>query len=373
MFENLKVPSNLIPSDTRFGVGPSLIPASHVKKLYETGDKLLGTSHRKMAVRDVVKELQDGLRSYLNIPADYDVVLGNGGATAVWDMIGLGLVEKESHHFVCGEFSEKWVKSHKLIPWIKASETRVNFGEGINPTEKEGADFIACTLNETSTGVQMTHLPKMTNPNTIVGVDATSGAGQLPFDLQLSDIFYFSPQKVFASEGGFYVAIMSPKAVKRAEKIAADKTRYIPEFFKWTNAIENSRQNQTYNTPAIATIFFLNEQVKLMNKLGFAEVQRQSYEKAKMVYDWAESKSYLSPYIKEVSFRSPAVATIDVDSKYPVEELTKVLRAQNIAVDIDGYRKLGRNQFRIGMFHNISFENLEKLTKIISLAIESAG
>ncbi len=372
MFENLVIPSSLIPTDTRFGVGPSLIPIGHVKNLLETGDKLLGTSHRKMAVRDVVKSIQDLLRDYLNVPADYEIVLGNGGATAVWDMIGLGMVEKESHHFICGEFSEKWAKSHKLIPWINVTETKVNYGMGINPSEKEGADFIACTLNETSTGVKLTEIPRMKNANTLVGVDATSGAGQIPFDLTYSDIFYFSPQKVFASEGGFYVAILSPKAIKRVEKIAADKTRYVPEFFKWMNAIENSRANQTYNTPAIATLFFLNEQLKLMHRLGFKEVVRQSEARAKMVYDWAESRPYLSPYIQDPSFRSPAVATIDVDTKYPVEELTKVLRQKNIAVDIDGYRKLGRNQFRIGMFHNISYENLEKLTKIIDLAFQGA-
>ncbi len=371
MFEDLKIPSNLKPSDSRFGVGPSLIPVEHVKNLLETGDKLLGTSHRQMAVRNLVKEIQEGLRSYLNIPKDYEVVLGNGGATAVWDMIGLGLVEKQSHHFVCGEFSEKWAKSHKLIPWIKTKETKVNYGEGINPVEDTDSDFIACTLNETSTGVKLTEMPIIKNPHTLVGVDATSAAGQMEFDLTQSDIFYFSPQKVFASEGGFYVAIMSPKAMKRAETIASDKSRYIPEFFKWMNAIDNSKSNQTYNTPAIATLFFLNEQIKLMNKLGLKEVLKQSEAKAKFIYDWAESKSYLSPYIADQKFRSTTVATIDVEAKYPVEGLTKILRAQNIAVDIDGYRKLGRNQFRIGLFHNISLDNLSKLTQIIDLAITS--
>ena len=371
MFKNFKIPAELKPSDTRFGVGPSLIPIEHVKNLLDTKDTLLGTSHRKMPVRNLVKELQDGMRHYFNLPDGYEIVLGNGGATAVWDMIGLGLVEKSSHHFVCGEFSEKWVKAHKLIPWISATDTKVNYGEGINPTEKEGHDFIACTLNETSTGVKLTDIPKMKNPNTIVGVDATSGAGQIPLDFTRSDICYFSPQKVFASEGGFYVAIMSPKAIERARRIDADKSRYIPESFKWVNAIDNSINNQTYNTPAIATIFFLNEQMKRMNKLGEKEIVRQSEAKAKMVYDWAESKSYLSPYVTQKEFRSPAVATIDVDAKFPVEELTKILRDQHIAVDIDGYRKLNRNQFRIGMFPNVSHEDLEKLTKIISLAIES--
>lgn len=371
MFKKLTVPASLRPSDPRFGVGPSLIPVEHVKSLLATGHELLGTSHRKPAVRKVVQEIQDNLRNYFNLPKDYLVVLGNGGATAVWDMIGLGFVEKSSHHFVCGEFSEKWAKAHKQIPWIKTSETKVNYGQGINPVEKDDCDFIACTQNETSTGVRLTQIPKMNNKNTLVGVDATSGGGQMEHDFSTSDIFYFSPQKVFASEGGTYVSILSPKAIERAEKIASDKTRYIPEFFKWTNAIENARGNQTYNTPAIASLFFLNEQVKLMNKLGLKEVLKQSEVKAKMIYDWAEEKPYLSAFVAQKEFRSTTVATIDVDAKYPVEELTKVLRDQGIAYDIDGYRKLNRNQFRIGMFHNISFENLEKLTKIISLAIES--
>ena len=371
MFESFKVPQEFIPSDPRFGVGPSLIPTEAVQNLSKSGFSLLGTSHRKMAVKNLVKEVQDGLRSYFKIPDNYEVVMGNGGATFLWDMIGLGMVEKSSVHFICGEFSDKWFRSHQNIPWISSSAVRVEFGQGINPVEVLGHDFISCTLNETSTGVQLSHIPHLSHPETIMAVDATSGAGQIKVDFNKIDLYYFSPQKVFASEGGLYIAIMSPKAIARSEKIARDKNRFIPESMKWSHAIENSRNNQTYNTPAISTIFFLNEQIKLMNKWGEEKVIEEAKRKAAMIYDWADKKPYLSPFIKDKSFRSDSVATIDIDVRYNVDDLTKMLREQNVAYDIDGYRKLNRNQLRISMFHNVTFENLEKLTKVISLAIES--
>ncbi len=371
MFESFKVPKHLIPSDPRFGVGPSLIPIEAVEKLAKTGHELLGTSHRREAVRKVVQEMQEGLKAYFKLPADYEVVIGNGGATLLWDMIGLGLVEKNPHHFVCGEFSDKWYRANKNIPWINPEITKVEFGKGINPVYKTGADFIACTLNETSTGVMLTELPEVPQ-DCLLAIDATSGAGQIKIDFKKSDLYYFSPQKVFASEGGFYVAIMSPKAIERAQKIAKEANRFIPESFKWSHAIENSRQNQTYNTPAISTIFFLNEQVKLMNKLGEDAVVKEAQRKANLMYGWAQSKSYLSPFIAEEKFRSLAVATIDLDEKYKADDLALALRAQGVVYDIDAYRKLGRNQFRIGLFHNVSYENLEKLTQLISLAIEGA-
>jgi phosphoserine aminotransferase len=371
MFENLKIPQELIPTDPRFGVGPSLIPVEFVENLAKTGHELLGTSHRKDAVKHLVKEFQEGLRSYLKIPQDYEIVLGNGGATLFWDMIGLNLVEKSSLHFVNGEFSDKWFRAHKNIPWISAQEERVEFGKGINPVEREGFDFICCTLNETSTGVMLTNIPKMKNPNVLVGVDATSAAGQIKANFENIDVYYFSPQKVFASEGGLYVAIFSPKAIERVKKISQDSRRFIPESLKLTHAIEFSKQNQTYNTPAISTIFFMNEQMKRMNLLGEEKVIDLAKKKADLIYNWATEKPYLKPFIYEKEFRSQAVATIDLEESFKVDDLTKVLRAQKIAYDIDGYRKLGRNQFRISLFHNVSFENLEKLAKIISLAVES--
>lgn len=370
MFENFNCPDELRPTDPRFGSGPSLVPVEHLKNLAETGMHLMGTSHRKSAVKNLVKEVQDGLREYFNLPADYQVVLGNGGATFLWDMIATGMVEKSSLHYTCGEFSTKWYKAHSKVPWIEATQEKVDFGQGINSEIKSGYDMICCTLNETSTGVMMNAVPSNVPDDVIFACDATSGAGQINIDVSKFDLFYFSPQKVFASEGGLFVAFMSPKAIERTKKIAATD-RYIPEVMTWSLAIDNSEKNQTYNTPAISTLFLLNEQVKLMNELGYKKVCEMADAKAKLVYDWAESKDYLSPYIKDAAFRSTAVATIDVDESRPVDDLIAKLRKDKVVYDIDAYRKLGRNQFRISLFHNITIENLEKLTKLLSKALES--
>lgn len=370
MFSQFEIPKDLIPSDPRFGCGPSLIPTEHLNSLAQTGMHYMGTSHRKSGVKNIVKEIQEGLVKYFNVPSDYVVVLGNGGATLLFDMIGLGIVEKKATHFTCGEFSEKWFKCSKAIPWINTDQVGVEFGKGINGKAVAGSDLIAVTLNETSTGVQLSELP-VVDANTILAVDATSGGGQCPCDISKTDIYFFSPQKVFSSDGGLWIAIMSPKAKARALKIAEDKSRYVPDIMSWKNAISNSELNQTYNTPALATLFLLNEQVKLMNTLGYKEVQAQAQKKANLLYNWAESKPYLSCFITEPQFRSVAVATIDVDSKVNVDDVIKVLEKKKIVYGIDGYRKLGRNQFRISMFHNISFNDLEKLTKLLSMMIES--
>ena len=285
-------------------------------------------------------------------------------------MIGLGLVKKNSAHFTCGEFSNKWFKSHDSIPWVNAQEISVPFGEGITPKLIEGVDTICTTLNETSTGVQIDELPNV-DSQTLLCVDDTSGGVQFPCDVSKCDVFFFSPQKVFASEGGLWVAIMSPKAIERAMGIEENKERYIPGIMKWKVAIENGSKAQTNNTPAVATIFLLNEQVKLMNSLGLKKVTDMAAAKANHIYSWAQDKTYLSPYIQEKKYRSQAVATIDIDDKISVDDLTKRLRETGAALDIEGYRKLGRNQLRISLFHNVTLENLKKLTGLISMAVES--
>lgn len=371
MFEKYEVPAELRPSDPRFGCGPSLIPTDYVKRLLETGHELLGTSHRKPAVKNLVKEIQEGLREYFQIPDNFTVCVGNGGATFLFDMIGLTLVDKKIAHFTCGEFSEKWYKSSKAIPWIEAEQHSVEYGLGINAQNVSGADVIATTLNETSTGVQISALPEM-DDNTLLAVDATSGGGQVPCDVSKVDVYFFSPQKVFASEGGFFVAILSPKARERALRNAEDKSRYVPGIMNFKTCIDNSDKHQTYNTPSISTLFFLNEQVKAMNAVGYEEVQKQSEEKAKLLYGWAEQENYLSCYVAEDQFRSRAVATINVDDSINVNELLKRLHELGLVYGIESYRKLGKNQFRIAMFHNISYEDLEKLTKLLSHAIESS-
>lgn len=370
MLENLEIPKNLIPSDPRFGSGPSLVPTAYLEKLAKTGHNYMGMSHRKPMIKNVVKEIQEGLKKYFNLPEGYLVVLGNGGATCLFDMLSLGIVREKSTHFTCGEFSEKWYKSAKLVPWNKAEQINVEYGKGINGHSVPGSDFIAVTLNETSTGVQISKLPEV-DADTILAVDATSGAGQCPCDVSKTDIFFFSPQKVFASDGGLWIAIMSPKALKRAEEIGNRKDRYVPDFMKWSHAITNAESNQTYNTPALATLYILSEQVKAMNELGYKKVQELAQKKADMLYGWATEKKYLSCFIEEKEFRSVAVATIDLDQTANVDDIIKFLEKKNYVHGIDGYRKLGRNQFRISMFHNISYEDLEKLTKLLSFIIES--
>jgi phosphoserine aminotransferase len=368
-FNDLKIPTELIPTDPRFGSGPSVIPVEHLKKLAECSPHLIGTSHRKNQVLDLVKELQQNLIQYFNLPKDYTVILGNGGATFLWDMIGLGLCESASLHYTCGEFSQKWHAAHKKIPWIKTKNNSADFGYGIKAEYEEGFDLICTTLNETSTGVQNTYLPSVPE-NCLVLVDATSGAGQISCDLSKSDLYYFSPQKVFGGDGGLFLGFMSPKARARAEKIQKDNKRYIPVIMDWSLCMDNSSKYQTYNTPSILNLILVNEQLKLMNQWGAQKVEAMAKKKAELLYGWAESKSYLEPYVKNKENRSQAVATIDLDSSVDVNVLLKFLRDKKWVYDIDGYRKLERNQLRISMFHNISYENLEKLTQLISYIVE---
>ena len=370
MFENFKVPNELIPSDPRFGVGPSKVPMGYLSELLKTGPELLGTSHRKPAVINLVKEIHSGFREYFNLPDDYEIIIGNGGATFFFDMIGTGLVKSSSVHFTTGEFSTKWFKAHSKIPWIHATQKSTEFGLGINPEVVEGHDMICCTLNETSTGVIVNKIPDVTESDTILAVDATSGAGQVPMDISKVDCYFFSPQKIFAGEGGLFIAFLSPKAVSRAVEVSG-LDRYIPQIMDWNFAIEKGKVFQTYNTPSITNLFFINEQLKQMNKLGEKEVIRLAEQKADFIYGWADKKEYLSIFVKEEEFRSIAVATIDVDDKYPVPDLVKSLRDQKVAYDIEGYRKMGRNQLRISLFHNIDIDDLIMLTEIIDLAITS--
>lgn len=372
MFEHIQLPTNLKPSDPRFGVGPSLVPVDFLERLALTGCELLGTSHRQKAVKDLVAHMQQGIRDYFKLPNDYEVVMGNGGATFLFDMIGLGLVEKKSAHFTCGEFSQKWFKAHNKIPWIEAEEFSVEYGKGIFPLPVDDADMICCTLNETSTGVMLSEIPDLRNTDKLLAVDATSGAGQIKIDFNKVDLYFFSPQKVLAGEGGFFIAIMSPKAIARFEKLQTRDT-YIPEIMSWKNAIENSRKHQTYNTPSISNIFYINEQLKLMNELGEEKVIELAQKKADLIYGWAKEKPYLCAFVEDEEFRSIAVATIDIDEKYSASDLCSFLRSTGYVYDIEGYRKLGRNQLRISLFHNVTYENLKKLTQIIDFCIENAS
>ncbi|MDX7986303.1 phosphoserine transaminase [Xenorhabdus sp. 12] len=366
----ITIPEKLIPSDPRFGCGPSLIQLDDLTQLKEKGPHLLGTSHRKEPVRALCREIQNNLRKYLSIPDSYSIVLGNGGATVLFDMIGLGLVKTRIIHHVCGEFSDKWFKASSRISWIQSEKVVVDNGQANSIFFTEGADVVALTLNETSTGVMNTNMPEV-GENCLLAVDATSAAGQIACDLTLVDVFFFSPQKVFASEGGLFVAILSPKAKERIVEIAINANRYIPVFADWRMALSNSEQQQTYNTPAVVTLFLFAEQLKRMNALGFSEVERQAKEKAVWIYQWAQSREYLSVYVAEAESRSTTVATIDVADFVAVDKLTHYLDKQGLAYGIEGYRALGRNQLRIALFHNIAFDDLKKLTALIDFLISS--
>ncbi|MFP1733528.1 aminotransferase class V-fold PLP-dependent enzyme [Lonsdalea quercina] len=366
----LTIPEALIPADPRFGCGPSLIHLDDLTRLMDKGPHLLGTSHRKAPVRALCGDIQEGLRSLLSVPDDYSIVLGNGGATLLFDMVGLGMVKQRIVHHVCGEFSGKWFKASKRIPWIEAASLEVPYGQGHHEFSTADADVVTCTLNETSTGVMNTTLPEV-GDDCLLAVDATSGAGQIACDLSRVDVFLFSPQKVFASEGGLFVAILSPKAKARVAEIAADKTRYIPVFADWQIALNNSEQQQTYNTPATVTLFLFAEQLKRMNALGFAEVQRQAAAKAEHLYQWATDRDYLTPYVEDPAFRSTTVAAIDVADAVSVDKLTRYLDEQGLVHGIEGYRALGRNQLRIALFHNIALDDVKKLTALIDFLIAS--
>ena len=369
MFDDIQIPRELIPSDPRFTSGPSLVPVIHLENLAKTKTSLMGTSHRKPAIKNLVANISSGLLEYFKTPSDYSVVMGNGGATLLFDMIGLGAVLKKSCHYTCGEFSNKWFKSHQAIPWIDAQELAQDYGQGTSVAHIPEVDVTCATLNETSTGVCLDSLPEK-SAWSLMCIDATSGAGQVRCDLSQSDLFFFSPQKVFASDGGLWVSILSPQARERLLKVAQDKNRYIPKMMDWKVAIENADKDQTYNTPSVATLFLLNEQIKKMNQIGYGKVVELADKKAQLIYSWAEEKPYLKPYVENKKFRSNAVATIDVDDKTPVSELISKLSQDQVAIGIDPYRKLGRNQLRIALFHNILYEDVEKLTQLISFLIE---
>lgn len=369
-YVSITLPPSLVPSDPRFGCGPSLIHLDDLLTLHAQGPHLLGTSHRKEPVKALCREIQENLRSYLNVPDGYAIVLGNGGATLLFDMIGLGLVKKRVVHHVCGEFSDKWFNASQRIPWIEAEKRLAENGMANPITGHDGADTVTVTLNETSTGVMNTQLP-VVDEHCLLAVDATSGAGQIACDIARTDVFFFSPQKVFASEGGLFVALLSPKAQARVAEIAADPHRYMPVFADWRLALSNSASAQTYNTPAVVTLWLFAQQVKRMNALGFAQVQQQAQEKAQWVYQWAQSRDYLSCYVADEGARSTTVATIDVADSVSVTKLIAFLEQQQCVYGIDGYRALGRNQLRIALFHNIALDDLKKLTALIDYLITS--
>jgi phosphoserine aminotransferase len=365
MSADIVIPSNLKPVDGRFGCGPSKIRPEALAALAASGNSILGTSHRQKPVKNVVKRVREGLTSLFNLPEGYEVVLGNGGSTAFWDIATFGLIEERSQHLVFGEFSSKFAAASKEAPFL-GEPTVIKSEPGSHPSSvaEAGIDVYALTHNETSTGVAMPIIRPAGTDGALVLVDATSAAGGLMVDAKEFDTYYFAPQKSFASDGGLWIAIMSPAAIARAEKIKASG-RWIPAFFDLGIAIENSRLDQTYNTPALVTLMLLAEQIEWMNSNGgLSFAAGRSTASADILYSWAEKTSYTTPFVTDPAMRSKVVGTINFDDAIDATQICAALRANGI-VDTEPYRKLGKNQLRIGMFPAVDPSDVDALTKCI--------
>ena len=365
MSAEIIIPSDIKPVDGRFGCGPSKIRPEALAALSASGNSILGTSHRQKPVKNVVKRVREGLTSLFNLPEGYEVVLGNGGSTAFWDIATFGLIEERSQHLVFGEFSSKFAAAAKEAPFL-GEPTVIKSEPGSHPVSvaEAGIDVYALTHNETSTGVAMPIIRPAGTDGALVLVDATSAAGGLMVDAQEFDTYYFAPQKSFASDGGLWIAVMSPAAIARAEKIKASG-RWVPAFFDLGIAIENSRLDQTYNTPALVTLMLLAEQIEWMNSHGgLSFAAGRSAQSSDILYSWAEKTSYTTPFVTDPAMRSKVVGTINFDDAIDATKIAAALRANGI-VDTEPYRKLGKNQLRIGMFPAVDPSDVDALTKCI--------
>jgi phosphoserine aminotransferase len=366
----LAIPDHLKPADGRFGSGPSKVPASVVAELGATGGTLLGTSHRQQPVRDLVARIRAGLGELFARPGGYEVLLGNGGATAFWDAAAFGLIRERALHLVCGEFSSKFAAVTRGAPFL--GEPRVHtaeYGSAPQLVAEPGVDVYAWPQNETSTGVALpVRRAAGADPGALMLVDATSAAGGVPVDVAETDVYYFAPQKAFAAEAGIWLAICSPAAIERINEVRAG--RWAPPSLDLVLALENSRKDQTYNTPAIATLWLMAHQVEwLLGAGGLAWAAGRSAESARRLYSWADASSYATPFVVDPVLRSPVVGTIDVDPSVDEAAVATVLRANGI-VDTEPYRALGRNQLRIGMYPAIEPDDVEALTRCIDHVVE---
>ncbi|MEU9876438.1 phosphoserine transaminase [Streptomyces phaeochromogenes] len=368
---DIQIPADLKPADGRFGAGPSKVRTESLTALAATGTSLMGTSHRQAPVKNLVGKVREGVRDLFQLPEGYEVVLGNGGSTAFWDIATHGLIENKSQHLTFGEFSSKFAKAAKLAPWLADPDVITSEpGTHPEPLAQSGVDVYALTHNETSTGVAAP-VKRVTGADegALVLVDATSGAGGLPVDIAETDVYYFAPQKSFAADGGLWIAVFSPAAIERAERVHASG-RHVPEFFSLPTAIDNSRKNQTYNTPALATLFLLNDQLEWINGQGGLDWSvRRTATSSRTLYGWAEDVKYANPFVTDPAKRSQVIGTIDFTDDVDASAVAKVLRANGI-VDTEPYRKLGRNQLRVAMFPAIDPADIEALTKCIDYVIE---
>jgi phosphoserine aminotransferase len=367
----IELPGAIKPADGRFGSGPSKVPMSALAGLVARPD-LLGTSHRQAPVKGLVRRIREGLRELFDLPDGYEVVLGNGGSTAFWDAAAFGLIESQAQLVVCGEFSAKFAAVLDGAPFLAAPEViRAEYGRGARPSWSEDVDTYAWPHNETSTGVALS-VHRVGDPGAAAGplmlVDATSAAGGMSVDIAETDVYYFAPQKGFAADGGLWLAIFSPAALERAARVSA--SRWVPPSLDLRTAIENSAKDQTYNTPAIATLWLLLQQLDwLLSNGGLAWAAKRTAESARYLYDWATSSAYASPYVADPAFRSPVVGTVDFVASVDAAAVATALRANGI-VDTEPYRALGRNQLRIGMYPAVDPADVAALTECVDYLVE---
>jgi phosphoserine aminotransferase len=366
---DIRIPAGLLPADGRFGSGPSRVRDDAVAHLAAAAPAYLGTSHRRSGVRSVVGRIRGGLSSLFSLPDGYEVLLGNGGSTCFWDCATFGLIERRSQHLSFGEFSSRFAEAVRAAPHLDDPEV-IESPPGTHPAAvpREGVDTYALTHNETSTGVAM-DVRRPAGASGLVVVDATSGAGGLRVDPTQFDVYYFAPQKCFASDGGLWIAACSPAALERIQRVAASG-RWTPAFLDLGIALENSRLDQTYNTPALATLFLFADQLDWMLENGGLEWAASRCDRsASILYGWAEASPYAAPFVADPAQRSHVVGTIDLDPMVDAGTVSKVLRRHGV-MDTEAYRKLGRNQLRVGMFPSVDPEDVEALTRCIDHVVE---
>ena len=368
---DLQIPADLKPADGRFGCGPSKVRPEQLAALAGAGAELMGTSHRQKPVKSLVGRVRSGLRELFSLPDGYEVVLGNGGSTAFWDAAAFGLVRERALHLAYGEFSSKFADTTRGAPFLaEPVVVKADPGSAPEPTADPSCDVLAWAHNETSTGVSVPVVrPSGATSDQLVLIDATSGAAGLPLDVTQADAYYFAPQKGFASDGGLWAALMSPAALERVKEIAATD-RWIPPFLSLATAVDNSVKDQTYNTPAVATLFLMAEQIDWMLGLGGLDAcVARTADSSGRLYAWAEKSEFATPFVSDPAHRSQVVGTIDFVDSVDAAAVAKVLRANGI-VDTEPYRKLGRNQLRIGMFPAVEPSDVSALTACIDWVVE---
>ncbi|MPQ99330.1 phosphoserine transaminase [Modestobacter sp. I12A-02628] len=363
---SITIPTELLPADGRFGCGPSKVRPEALAALAASGADVMGTSHRQAPVKHLVRRVREGLGRLFDLPDGYQVVLGNGGSTAFWDAATIGLVRERSAHGTYGEFSAKFAGAVAEAPFLADPVvTKADPGSLALPEAVAGVDAYAWAHNETSTGVMAPIArPTGADDGSLVLIDATSGAGGLPVDVRETDVYYFAPQKGFASDGGLWLALMSPAALERVAEIKAGG-RWIPGFLDLSTAVDNSSKDQTYNTPSVATLFLLADQVEWLDGLGGLDgCVARTTDSSSRLYSWAEASSFATPFVTDPAHRSLVVGTIDFDESVDATVIAATLRAHGV-VDTEPYRKLGRNQLRIGMFPAVDPDDVSALTACI--------